>query len=70
MLIENRDKKKEFKMGNQKLLLIKEVAEILRVSTRSVFRYIKDGDLKSIKLSGKTLIRKSELDKFINEREK
>lgn len=57
-------------MGNQKLLLIKEVAEILRVSTRSVFRYIKDGDLKSIKLSGKTLIRKSELDKFINEREK
>jgi excisionase family DNA binding protein len=47
-----------------KYLTTDEVAKILRVSTRSVFRYIKNGRLKAIKV-GYWRIAKKELDGFI-----
>ena len=37
-------------MTNNKLLNVKEVAEALRVSERSVFRYIHDGKLNASKV--------------------
>ena len=49
-----------------KLLTIKEVAEILRVSERSVNRYIESGKLKASKI-GQWRIKQSELDKLLDE---
>lgn len=48
-----------------KLLTTKEVAEMLRVSKRTIFRYIKDGKLKAKKI-GQWRIKKEDLDKFID----
>lgn len=47
-----------------KLLTIEEVAEILRVSTRSVTRYIESGKLKASKI-GVWRIKQSDLDEFL-----
>ena len=48
-----------------KLLTIKEVAEILRVSERSVNRYIESGKLKASKI-GQWRISKKDLEEFLN----
>lgn len=48
-----------------KLLTIKEVAEILRVSERSVNRYIEAGKLKASKI-GQWRISKKDLEDFLN----
>jgi len=50
----------------EKLLTIEEVAEILRVSTRSVIRYIEAGRLKASKL-GVWRIKQSDLNTFLEE---
>jgi len=47
-----------------KLLTIREVAEILRVSERSVNRYIEYGKLKASKI-GQWRIKQSDLNKFL-----
>jgi len=47
-----------------KLLTIKEVAKILRVSERSINRYIESGKLRAFKI-GQWRIRQSDLDKFL-----
>ena len=49
-----------------KLLTIEEVAETLRVSSRSVNRYIESGRLKASKL-GVWRIKQSDLDRFLEE---
>lgn len=49
---------------NEKLLTLKEVAKILRVSERSVFRYIHGGKLQAAKI-GYWRIKQSDLDKFL-----
>jgi excisionase family DNA binding protein len=49
----------------EKLYTIQEVADILKVSKKSVYRYIKSGKLKAKKI-GQWRIRKSDLEKFIN----
>lgn len=48
----------------EKLLTLKEVAKLLRVSDRSVFRYIHDGRLKAAKI-GYWRINEADLHKFI-----
>lgn len=48
-----------------KLLTIEEVAEILRVSTRSVTRYIESGKLKASKI-GVWRIKESDLQEFLD----
>jgi len=50
----------------EKLLTIEEVAEVLRVSTRSVNRYIEANKLKASKI-GVWRIKQSDLDNFLNE---
>jgi len=47
-----------------KLLIIREVAEILRVSERSVNRYIEAGKLKTSKI-GQWRIKESDLERFL-----
>ena len=47
-----------------KLLTIKEVAKILRVSERSVNRYIEAGRLRASRI-GQWRIKQSDLDKFL-----
>lgn len=45
------------------LLTSKEAAKILKVSKRTLYRYIKSGKLKAAKI-GQWRIKKSDLDKF------
>ena len=51
--------------ANEKLLTLKEVAGALRVSERSVFRYIHDGKLKATKI-GYWRISEKDLKSFLN----
>lgn len=50
--------------NNDKLLNIEEVAKILRVSTRSVIRYIESGKLKASKI-GVWRIKESDVHLFL-----
>ncbi|MCF7740958.1 MAG: helix-turn-helix domain-containing protein [Candidatus Marinimicrobia bacterium] len=56
-------------MKDREFLTVKQVADTLQVTTRTIFNYFKSGYLKKIKLKGKNLIRKSEFERFIKERE-
>lgn len=49
----------------QKLYTLQEIAEILKVSEKSVYRYIKSGKLKASKI-GQWRIKEEDLNKFIN----
>ncbi|MCX6740334.1 MAG: helix-turn-helix domain-containing protein [Candidatus Parcubacteria bacterium] len=51
-------------MSNEKFLTIKEVADILRVSERSIMRYIDSGRLIASKI-GQWRINQTDLDNFI-----
>ncbi len=53
-------------MIDDKLLTIEEVSVILRVSTRTVIRYIESGRLKASKI-GVLRIKKSDLNQFLEE---
>ena len=50
---------------DKKMLSIKEVAEFLNVSERSIFRYIHDGRLKATKI-GYWRINEDDLQEFLN----
>lgn len=50
----------------EKLLTLKETAKILRVSERTIMRYLKSGKLKASKL-GQWRIKQSDLEKFLKE---
>lgn len=49
-----------------KLLTIEEVAKILRVSSRTIIRYIKSGKLKASKIGG-WRIKESDVNLFLEE---
>ena len=49
-----------------KLLTLKETAKILRVSERTIMRYLKSGKLKASKV-GQWRIKESDLEKFLKE---
>jgi len=50
----------------EKLFTLKEAAKILRVSERTMMRYLKSGKLKASKV-GKWRIKESDLEKFLKE---
>lgn len=50
---------------DDRLLTMQEAADYLRVSTRSIFRYIKDSRLKASKI-GWWRIKQSDLEEFLN----
>lgn len=54
-------------MNKEKLLKLKEVAERLRVSERSVFRYIHEGKLRATKI-GYWRISEKDLEEFMRKR--
>ena len=57
-------------MSDDELLPLQEVAKRLSVSVETVRRYIKQKKLAAIRLSNTNLrVRKSELERFITERE-
>ncbi len=49
----------------KKLFTVQQVADILQVSKKSVYRYIQGGKLEAKKI-GQWRIKKEDLDKFIN----
>jgi excisionase family DNA binding protein len=53
-------------MSDDKLLNIEEVAALLRVSTRTVVRYIESGRLKASKI-GVWRIKESDVNRFLEE---
>jgi len=54
---------------NIQLMTMQEAAKILKVSERTVRRYIKDGHLKGYKLEGAYRITDKELKRFLKNRE-
>lgn len=60
-------------MESKKMLTIKETAEMLRISQRTVFNYIQDGLLNPVKLggvkkAGKNLIPIKQIEALLNKR--
>lgn len=51
-----------------KVMTLQEVADKLKISKRTAWRYYKDGDLKGIKLNGGIRIPEEEFNKFVRER--
>ena len=51
-----------------KVLTLEEVAEKLKISKRTAWRYYRRGDLKGIKLDGVIRIPEEEFNKFIEDR--
>lgn len=50
------------------MLTVKEVSKKLNVSTRTIYRYIKDGKIQVIKLNHIIRIEEDALSKFIDDR--
>jgi len=60
----------------EKLLTVRQIAEILQVTDRTVYKYVNSGELKAIKLgkknrstrAGKVLISVENLNHFLNQK--
>lgn len=51
------------------MLSVKETADLFGVTKRTVFRWIKSGKIKSVKIGRTVRIKKSEIDRVIGEGE-
>lgn len=55
---------------DDELLTVEEVADILKLHVDTIRRYVRERKLKAVRLSATQLrIRRSELDRFVKERE-
>jgi len=52
-------------MADFKLYTIDEIAEILKVTQRTIYNYIKSGTLKAIKIGKYWRVKHSDLEKFL-----
>jgi 7-cyano-7-deazaguanine synthase len=59
------DKPSQAKSGTGALLSLKQVAERLNISDSGVYRLIDSGDLRRLKVGGRTLFEPSEVDRYI-----
>lgn len=50
------------------LLTVSEVADLMRVSNMTVYRLIKSGQLKAIRVGKNYRIRESEVDRYLSDR--
>jgi excisionase family DNA binding protein len=57
---------KEIMLDDKEFYTVEEVAKLLRVSKKTIYRYIKDFKLKAVK-PGKYIIKKSDLVEFIQD---
>ena len=53
----------------KEFLSIKEVCQLVGISRRTVYRLIEQGDLKKIKVGSRTLIKRSALNRLLNNKE-
>lgn len=53
-----------------KLLTIKDVADILNVTKRTIYNYIQDNKLKPIKVGGKLLFKENDIKELIEKSKK
>ena len=51
-----------------RLLMVREVAELMRVSTMTVYRLIKAGDLPAIRVGKNFRIRRSDVESYLGDR--
>lgn len=49
-----------------KLYTIKETMELLKISKANLYRLMSAGDIKPVKLGGRTLFKESEIERFID----
>ena len=54
---------------DEKILTIKETAKYLRMSASTIYKLILEGNLPATKVANKWRIKKSKLDKWIDEKE-
>ncbi|MGM0409269.1 MAG: helix-turn-helix domain-containing protein [Bacillota bacterium] len=50
------------------MLKVSEIAEKLNVSRQSVYKYINEGKLKSIKFEGNIRVKEKDLEKFLKQK--
>ena len=55
---------------NEKILTVKQVAQQLQVDTKTVRKWIRDGELTAIDIGGEYRVRQSALDDFLKRRER
>jgi excisionase family DNA binding protein len=54
--------------SGDRLLMVREVAELMRVSNMTVYRLIKAGDLQAIRVGKNFRIRRSDVDAYLGGR--
>ena len=54
--------------ADDRLLTVREVADAMRVSNMTVYRLIRAGDLKAIRVGRNFRIRESDVDRFLDDR--
>jgi excisionase family DNA binding protein len=54
-------------MEQADLLLVEEVAPLLRRTKNGVYWLIKSGQLRAAKLGGRVVVRRADLDKFVSD---
>ena len=55
---------------NEKIYTVKQVASQLQVDTKTVRKWIRDGELKAIDIGGEYRVRQAALDDFLRRRER
>ena len=55
---------------NEKIYTVKQVASQLQVDTKTVRKWIRDGELKAIDIGGEYRVRQTALDDFLKRRER
>jgi excisionase family DNA binding protein len=53
---------------NARLLTVNEVADLLRVSRMTVYRLIKDGQMKAIRVGRNYRLREDDVDEYLSKR--
>ena len=53
------------KIGNTKVYTLEDIAEMLQVTRRTLYNYIKDGKLKANKVANKWIVTEENLNDFI-----
>ena len=52
-------------MGDLKIYTIKETAELLQVTTRSIYSYIKEGKLHAVKIGREWRVTQKDIEKLL-----